>query len=62
MSHQRTALATGWTFKRSQKPDSSLLPYAQFSCCIHLDLLHHKLIPEPLLDDKKTRAQWVAEE
>jgi len=62
MSHQRTALAVGWTFKRSPDPDSSYLPCAQFPTCIHLDLLHHKLIPDPLLDDNETRVQWVGEE
>jgi len=25
-------------------------------------LLHHKLIPDPLLDDNETRVQWVGEE
>lgn len=62
MSHKRTSLATGWTFKRSPEPNSSYLPCAQFPTCIHLDLLHHKLTPDPLLDDNETRVQWVSEE
>jgi beta-mannosidase len=62
MMHQRTTLATGWTFKRTPDPDSSFLPCAQFPTCIHLDLLHHKLIPDPLLDDNETEVQWVGEE
>lgn len=61
-SHQRLTLDQDWKLKRTPDADSTLLPCAQFPTCIHLDLLHHGKIPDPLLDDNETRVQWVGEE
>ncbi|KAJ9602279.1 hypothetical protein H2200_013134 [Cladophialophora chaetospira] len=62
MALERTALNTGWTFKQATKPDSAFLPTSQFPTAIHLDLKHHGMIPDPILDINWAKIQWVGEE
>ncbi|KXJ96122.1 glycoside hydrolase superfamily [Microdochium bolleyi] len=51
----------GWEFKQADQDDSSYLPVAQFPTMIHLDLLAHKLIPDPNIGKNELECQWVGE-
>jgi beta-mannosidase len=55
------AISEGWQFKEAEKPDSSYLSVAQFPTNVHLDLLHHKLIPDPYIGKNELEVQWVGE-
>lgn len=50
-----------WQFKQADKEDASYLPVAQFPTNVHLDLLHHGLIPDPFMGKNETDVQWVGE-
>jgi beta-mannosidase len=50
-----------WHFKRANDHDDKLLPCAQFPTNIHLDLLHHKLIPDPFIGKNELLVQWVGD-
>lgn len=50
-----------WQFKQADKEGSSYLPVAQFPTNVHLDLLHHKLIPDPYIGKNELDIQWVGE-
>lgn len=54
-------LNTGWQFKEADKPDSKYLDVAQFPTNVHLDLLHHKLIPDPYIGKNELEVQWIGE-
>ncbi|KAH7313445.1 glycoside hydrolase family 2 protein [Stachybotrys elegans] len=56
-----TSIDQGWQFKQADKEDSSFLPVAQFPTNVHLDLLHHKLIPDPYIGKNELDIQWVGE-
>nr|WNZ75368.1 hypothetical protein [Trichoderma harzianum] len=60
-TYLRTDVHDGWTFKQADKPDSDFRPVAQFPTVIHLDLLHHDLIPDPPKDRNSELIQWVGE-
>lgn len=62
MALKRLPINSGWTFKQADKPDSSFLSTAQFPTVIHLDLMHHGIIPDPYLDTNATKIQWIGEE
>ncbi len=51
---QRTLLDKNWHFRQTTSLNnacaSSYLPVAQFPTVAHIDLLHHKLIPDPYID------------
>ncbi|GFP60057.1 beta-mannosidase B [Trichoderma asperellum] len=51
----------GWQFRRTDVDDFSFLPVAQFPTNIHLDLLHHNLIPDPFIGKNELDVQWVGE-
>ncbi|QYS95286.1 Beta-mannosidase [Trichoderma simmonsii] len=63
MQLTKTAINGGWEFKqRSSLNDStasSFLPVAQFPTVAHIDLLHHKLISDPYIDDHELDCLWV---
>lgn len=63
MPHQKTLLDKGWHFKQattlSNSTASSFLPCAQFPTVAHIDLLHHKLIPDPYIDTHELDTLWV---
>lgn len=61
-SHKRIPLNSGWTFRQANKPNDQFLPTAQFPTVIHIDLQHHGIIKDPLLDTNFTEMQWVGEE
>ncbi|KAK4184472.1 glycoside hydrolase superfamily [Podospora australis] len=50
-----------WEFKQADKEDAEFLPAAQFPTNVHLDLLHHKLIPDPFIGKNELDVQWVGE-
>lgn len=54
-------LSEGWHFKESEKPDAAYLPVGQFPTNVHLDLLHHGLIPDPYMGKNELQVQWVGE-
>ncbi|PON28027.1 beta-mannosidase [Trichoderma gamsii] len=60
-TYLRTNIHDGWTFKQADKPDSDFRSVAQFPTVIHLDLLHHGLIPDPPKDRNSELIQWVGE-
>ncbi|GKU08725.1 unnamed protein product, partial [Fusarium langsethiae] len=59
----RIDLDQGWEFKQSSPPENgtatSYLPVAQFPTVAHIDLLHHKLIPDPYIDINELKCLWV---
>jgi beta-mannosidase len=54
-------ISANWEFKQADKEDSKFLPVAQFPTNVHLDLLHHKLIPDPFIGKNELDVQWVGE-
>ncbi|KJK80036.1 putative beta-mannosidase [Metarhizium anisopliae BRIP 53293] len=50
-----------WQFKQAEKDDDSYLAVSQFPTHIHLDLLHHKLIPDPYIGQNENEVQWIGE-
>lgn len=50
-----------WTFKEADKDDSTSLPVGQFPTNVHLDLLSHKLIPDPFIGKNELDVQWIGE-
>ncbi|KAI1473381.1 glycoside hydrolase family 2 protein [Daldinia eschscholtzii] len=50
-----------WEFKQADKEDSKYLSVAQFPTNVHLDLLAHKLIPDPYIGKNELDVQWVSE-
>ncbi|KAE9369805.1 glycoside hydrolase family 2 protein [Stipitochalara longipes BDJ] len=63
MPLQRSAMNKGWHFKQAtnlaESTASSYLPVAQFPTVSHIDLLHHKLIPDPYIDTNELNTLWV---
>ena len=51
----------GWTFRQADSESSKFLPVSQFPTNVHLDLLHHKLIPDPFMGLNENDVQWVGE-
>ncbi|KAL7791746.1 glycoside hydrolase family 2 protein [Trichoderma afarasin] len=51
----------GWQFGRTDVEEASFLPVSQFPTNVHLDLLHHKLIPDPFIGKNELDVQWVGE-
>ncbi|KZL79027.1 glycosyl hydrolase family 2 [Colletotrichum incanum] len=50
-----------WQFKQADKGDSELLAVSQFPTNVHLDLLHHKVIPDPFIGKNELDVQWIGE-
>ncbi|KAK2046257.1 family 2 glycosyl hydrolase [Colletotrichum somersetense] len=50
-----------WQFKQADKDDSELLAVSQFPTNVHLDLIHHKVIPDPFIGKNELDVQWVGE-
>ena len=51
----------GWWFRQKDDPSSGFLPVAQFPTNVHLDLLFHGLIPNPVIGTNENLVQWVGE-
>lgn len=56
-----TPVNTNWQFKQEKEDDASYLPVAQFPTNVHLDLLHHKKIPDPYIGKNELQVQWIGE-
>ena len=54
-------LDKGWTFCQADSPQSSFLETQGFPTNIHLDLMHHGLIPNPFSGKHEDNVQWVGE-
>jgi len=50
-----------WEFRQANKEDSKFLPVGQFPTNVHLDLLHHGLIPDPFIGKNELDVQWIGE-
>lgn len=50
-----------WEFKQLDKEDAEFLPVSQFPTNVHLDLIHHKIIPDPFIGKNELDVQWVGE-
>ncbi|KAG0650029.1 Beta-mannosidase B [Hyphodiscus hymeniophilus] len=65
MPLQKILLDKEWHFKQAttlnNSTASSFLPCAQFPTVAHIDLLHHKLIPDPYIDTNELNTLWVNE-
>ncbi|KAH8905861.1 glycoside hydrolase family 2 protein [Coniochaeta sp. PMI_546] len=59
----RTVIAVdkNWEFRQGDKDDSKFLPVGQFPTNVHLDLLHHGLIPDPFIGKNELDVQWIGE-
>ncbi|KAK9802298.1 putative Beta-mannosidase [Seiridium cardinale] len=57
-----TPIDQQWTFKQADKDDSTYLPVAQFPTNVHLDLLSHRLIPDPFIGKNELDVQWIGEQ
>lgn len=56
-----TPIDKDWAFRRLDSESSHFLPVAQFPTNIHLDLNHHKIIPDPFIGKNEIDVQWVGE-
>ena len=52
------SLDEGWQF---QFGEDSKWYSAKVPGCVHLDLLNHKLIPDPFIDLNENEVKWVAD-
>lgn len=50
-----------WEFKQADDASAKFLPVAQFPTNVHLDLMHHKLIPDPYIGKNELDVQWIGE-
>ncbi|KAK1726478.1 family 2 glycosyl hydrolase [Colletotrichum acutatum] len=50
-----------WQFKQADKEDSELLDVSQFPTNVHLDLIHHNVIPDPFIGKNELDVQWIGE-
>lgn len=51
----------GWEFCQADDPDSVYRETQGFPTEIHLDLLHHGIIPDPFVGKQEVDVQWVGE-
>ncbi|KJZ76128.1 hypothetical protein HIM_04584 [Hirsutella minnesotensis 3608] len=56
-----TSIHDKWHFKQADLPDSAYLPVSRFPTQVHLDLIHHKIIPDPFIGKNELDVQWVGE-
>ncbi|KAI9172216.1 Beta-mannosidase B [Paramyrothecium foliicola] len=60
-AHTVIDINQNWQFRQADKDDSSYLDVSQFPTHVHLDLLHHKLIPDPYIGKNELDVQWIGE-
>ena len=58
----RIPIDKNWSFRQADDPKSQYLPVSQFPTNVHLDLLHHGLIPDPFIGKNELVVQWIGEE
>ncbi len=54
-------LNEGWEFKQADDIGSTFRAVSQFPTNVHLDLMHHGLIPDPFIGKNENDVQWVGE-
>lgn len=59
--HLSIPIDQNWTFRQADNESSDFLPVSQFPTNVHLDLLAHKLIPDPFIGKNELDVQWVGE-
>ncbi|KAF4124976.1 beta-mannosidase [Geosmithia morbida] len=65
-THTVIPINEDWQFRQANSEDvddpaHDYLPVSQFPTNVHLDLLHHKLIPDPYIGKNELQVQWVGE-
>ncbi|KAG6010046.1 Beta-mannosidase B [Claviceps maximensis] len=50
-----------WQFKQADKDDDAYLPVSRFPTHVHLDLMHHHIIPDPFMGRNENDVQWIGE-
>lgn len=50
-----------WQFKQADKLGDEYRAVSQFPTNVHLDLMHHNLIPDPFIGKNENDVQWVGE-
>ncbi|KAL2831701.1 glycoside hydrolase superfamily [Aspergillus cavernicola] len=58
---ERSAVETGWKFKRTDQSDDSWAPVATVPTVVHMDLLDNKKIPDPFIDTNELDVEWIGE-
>lgn len=58
---QVVAIDKKWQFKQADSDGADFLPVAQFPTNVHLDLMHHGLIPDPYIGKNELDVQWIGE-
>ncbi|OAR01342.1 hypothetical protein LLEC1_04585 [Akanthomyces lecanii] len=61
VAHTVIPIDKNWQFKQADKPGDEYRAVSQFPTNIHLDLIHHKLIPDPFIGKNENDVQWVGE-
>ncbi|KAJ0382998.1 hypothetical protein COL922a_011384 [Colletotrichum nupharicola] len=56
-----TPIDKNWHFKQADKQDAKPLPVSQFPTNVHLDLIHHGVIPDPFIGKNELDVQWIGE-
>ena len=56
-----TLINQNWQFRRGDEADEAFLPVSRFPTQVHLDLLHHKKIPDFNIGKNELDVQWVGE-
>ncbi|CAJ0553188.1 Ff.00g117000.m01.CDS01 [Fusarium sp. VM40] len=60
---RRIGIEQGWEFKQASSLNNgtaaTYLPVGQFPTVAHIDLLFHKLIPDPYIDINELKCLWV---
>jgi beta-mannosidase len=59
--HAAVPIDKNWQFKEADADDSQYLAVSQFPTNVHLDLLHHKRIPDPYIGKNELDVQWIGE-
>ncbi|KAK2745195.1 Beta-mannosidase B [Onygenales sp. PD_40] len=55
------AINKDWVFKQADDEKAQFLAVSQFPTNVHLDLMHHGLIPDPFIGKNENDVQWVGE-
>ncbi|KAL8859205.1 MAG: hypothetical protein Q9178_004308 [Gyalolechia marmorata] len=55
-------IQNGWQFRQVGTQASGWLPVARFPTNVHLDLAHHRMIPNPCIGKNEEQVQWVGEQ
>ncbi|KAL8691912.1 MAG: hypothetical protein Q9218_002958 [Villophora microphyllina] len=51
----------GWKFKQAGIPEAPWKSVSRFPTNVHLDLIHHGIIPDPYIGKNEQAVQWIGE-